>query len=220
MLTFLKLFAIAVLFIQIIIIRINILSGLIIATELIVLMNAPSIKIKQLFKKNIFIISFPIFFGLFAFISGIMAHNLNNKKIFEIILKIIFTFNCIYPGLCWIGQKGLMLIINAVPSERLNLFFIFFIKTIEYLTRTHSRILNQLSVRLNLNYSGKFLIAKYYVRNMIFKELYAFSHNQAAFYTRISEVPQFYAARENAGLADIIALFAIFAGAVTSVILQ
>ncbi|MFH0977402.1 MAG: hypothetical protein V1874_16610 [Spirochaetota bacterium] len=219
MLIFIKSFTIILLFFQIILSETDILSVIIITIELIALISASSLGIQQLLKKNIIILGFSMFFGLFAFISGTLAQNLNSKEIIKIIIKIIFSFNCIYYGLRWIGKNGLIRIINAVPTERLNLFIIFFIKTLEYLIRTHNGILNQLRVRINLNYSGRLLIARYYVRNMIFKELYAYNHHQAAFYTRITEIPRIYVSKDNAGIYDIIALSALFAGTLTIIII-
>ena len=212
MLTISKFCAIAALFIQILTLRSDMISLLIIMIELIALINASSIKALQLLKNNFFIISFSLFFGLFAFISGTMANDLNTKNIILIIIKIVFTFNCIYSGIQWIGRRGLISIINGLPSKRIYLFIIFFIKTADSLIRTHNRILNQLKARLILNYSGKILIARYYIQNMIFKELYAINHHQAAYYTRISVVPKLYINNENAAIPDIIALSVIIAG--------
>lgn len=211
MLTF-KLIGLIVLFIQIITLEFNIVHFSFIVLELAAIIKAARIKAILLLRRNFIILSFSIFFGIFIIVSSLVNNGLNIKQTCDIIIKMFFTFNCIFISGTWIGRKGLMRIINRMRSDRIFLFIIFFIKITEYLVRTHGKIINQLKARLDFSYSNKFLIARYYGQNLIYKELYALHHYQAAFYTRISgRVPVFFE-NENAGFSDIAAFIVLLIG--------
>lgn len=213
MLTCLKLFMVALLFIQILTLSLNIPLVLLAAFELIVLVKVSSVKYQYFIKKNILIISFSFFFGLFAVISGFVTNEMNIKKITETTIKIVFIFNCIYTGTHWIGRKGILKAIDSLPSNRLFIFIILFIKNFDFLIRTHLKIIYSLKSRLSFTNPEKLIVARYYFSNLIHKELYAFNKHQAAFYTRLSgDRPMLYVESEDLRLSDIAVILCILAG--------
>ena len=175
------------------------------------------LNIKQILFRNIPILSFAIFFSIFFFFSAWLKGEAPDFYLLSVTtLKIIFVFNIMFAGTSWLGREGLLFLIKIVPTDRMKLFFILLYRSVNGLRRNSSGIANQIRSRLDLKGRDKLLVPRYYVRNLIMKDLYAFHHNQAALVSRIgmegsrlSVCPQSGVAVKDAVVAAVI-ISAIF----------
>lgn len=136
--------------------------------------------------RNIPIISFAVFFSLFILFSAWLRNTPPNYVLlFMTAAKIIFIFNIMLAAVAWLGRNGLLFILKHIPSRRLKLFLMLLCRSIGGLRRNSAGIANQLRSRLDLSGRERFLIPRFYVRNLIMKDLYSFHHNQAALVSRL-----------------------------------
>ncbi|MBN2041144.1 MAG: hypothetical protein JW864_13965 [Spirochaetes bacterium] len=212
MLIILKLAVIILLLVQILTVRLNITDTAAVAAELAVLLYFSPSGAAVIFRKNIMAVSTAFFFGCFAFISQLITKSVNGEQIALLTVRIFFVFNSILLMKYWIGRSGLISIISGIPFQHLRMFFILFMKITDFLLKSHTEILNRLKTRLDFNFSGKMLFARYYIQNLIQTEFYAYHNYQAALYTRLlGGSHELYSAKEKISFSSFI-LFLVAAG--------
>lgn len=212
MLTPVKVCAIALMLLQVFLLTEYPVQIAIVMCALAAMFWCVSISVRQLLLRNSVIAAFAATFAGFAVVSGLISQTLDFRRIIEIVAKILLTFNCLYLGGLWLGREGLMRIVNAMPSERLRLYCVLFYRTAGIFVRAHGRILNQLRSRLDFTFRNRLLIARYYMQNLMFKELYAYHHYQSALYSRVHGTPSLHVDARKPSLHDITAIVIIIAG--------
>ena len=156
--------------------------------SIMLLFYAGAISVRQFLLRNMPIVSFAVIFSFFILFSAWLSNKPPDMHLlYSTAAKIIFMFNIILAGTAWLGRDGLLFLVKHVPSPRFKMFFILLWRSINGLRRNSAGIVNQIRSRLDLNGRDKYLIPKFYVRNLIMKDLYAFHHNQAAVVSRLGE---------------------------------
>jgi len=141
---------------------------------------------KHVLKRNIFIISFSLFFSVFVYLSAVIESTpfLWDDTLMTV-LKIIFIYNTVLPGTGWIGTSGLIYFLNIFPSERIRLFLLLLYRSVKNFIFIHKDIIYSINSRIDLKSADKFLIPKYYLQNIITKDLYDYHLYQASLAVRI-----------------------------------
>ncbi len=139
----------------------------------------------RLMARNTLVFLFAFFFMTMAAISAIVRGQVPSYAVAELGIRIVLVFNAVFLGGRWIGAFGLLRIIDAVPSERVRLFMILLIKRAHSLLAANRTVVDQLISRLDMTQKDRRVIARYYIQNMIFRELRSIRYLQAALYTRL-----------------------------------
>ncbi len=143
------------------------------------------IRAGELIRKNIVFMSFIISLAVLQILSGIVHDGIRWDRIVLISFKSIMIFNIACLSGAWIGRGGMMDMVSAVPGQRVKLFLILFYRTVKTFLRTSRMILFQVRSRMDLTVRTRLMLAQYYVRNLLVKELYSYHFHQAALYTRL-----------------------------------
>ncbi len=172
----------------------------------------------ELIRKNIIFISFIISLVLLQVLSGIIHDGIRWDRIVLISFKSIMIFNIAYLSGAWIGRRGMMDMVSAVPSQRVKLFLILFYRTVKTFLRTSRMVIFQVRSRMNLTARTRLVLARYYVRNLLVKELYSYHFHQAALYTRLPGRTTFRACPQRITIHDTL-LAAFIAATSTAAII-
>lgn|GEM_PF-2836814 len=155
---------------------------------IVLMMYLVKADLDEILKKNILIVTFMIFFNTFIFISCLIEDRVVDfSYVISVSLSIFFVFNILIYGVKWLGKQGFLYIVNFFWSGRLKLFFLLFFRAVHNFKRVHSHVYYQIQSRIDVNSRDRYLIPRYYVQNIIAKELYAFRSNQAALISRLPE---------------------------------
>ncbi len=152
-------------------------------------------------QRNVFILIFIIIFSSFALISGYLNSYIDYGIIALTSVKILLIYNIVYIGGYWLGKNGFLYIVNSMPFFRLKLYLLFLYNILTSFIRRNQLIVYQLKSRLDLS-KKKSYIARYYIQNLIMKEMYTIHLNQAAIITRINSDFDLYAITEKLKLHD------------------
>lgn len=166
------------------------------------------IPVKEILKRNIIILSFLLFYIIFGVLSAIIS-NTGYNSIIITSLKIILIFNTIWFAFKWTASEGIINLIALIPSERLKLYFLLLAKGIYLFRRNSEIIIMQIRSRLYRNRKNNKLLARYYTRNMIFKELYSLQYIQASLYTRLPVKINILSMKSYTGPAELLIPFSI-----------
>ncbi len=161
-------------------------------------------RMKIYFKKSAIIIGFASAYVVFATLTRALQGDLSMATILLTGLKIILVYWVVLFAGPWLGKNGIKGVVSMMPSLRLRLFLILFIRTVGSLVKSHTSIVNQLRSRMRPSYNSRLLIARYYVQNLIEKELYSYQFHQAAILTRITADPEIYVAPERVRPAHLV----------------
>jgi hypothetical protein len=148
--------------------------------------------------KNIFILSFTLFYLAFTLASGMLRDELPPPDVLLVAARIILVYNAVLLSGRWLGANGTQALIRAIPSARIRLFLLMFLRTFGHFRRSHRSVADHVRSRITPSLGAKVIVARYYLQNLIEKELYAYRYHQAAALTRITSVPEIYAAGEPA----------------------
>lgn|GEM_PF-2173181 len=176
----------------------------IIAVVLCILAIQLRIKPVEFAKRNVFIIVFTIIFSSFALISGCLSDKIEYAQIAGNAVKILLVFNIVYVGSLWAGKNGFLCLLNAMPFMRVKVFFLILHNMVLSFIKRSGLIRYQLTSRLDLS-RQKGLVARYYVQNLLMKELYSIHLNQASIITRLHSDFDVYCTPENMKISDGIA---------------
>ncbi|HSV95685.1 MAG TPA: hypothetical protein VLM75_01995 [Spirochaetota bacterium] len=193
------------------------LSLPVIATTLVMYaLIVPAVRVMpaELLARNIFIALSAVFFMLMAAVSSLLRGDMVNMHVPELGARIVLIFNAIFLGGRWIGNAGVLRLVDSLPSERLRLFMLLIIKQAHSLLAANRVVINQLRCRLDMTKRDRLLVARFYVQNMVYGELRSYRHLQAALYTRLPERLWVYHRPETFGAMDaLIAAVAILCAA-------
>lgn len=156
-------------------------------------------------KRNLFILSFVFIFSSFAALSGYLIGDIDYREIALTSVKIILIYNTIYIGGYWLGKNGFLSIVDTVPCFRVKLYLLLMYNILSSFIKRNQLIMHQLKSRLDLSHQ-RGLIARYYVQNLIVKELYSIHLNQAAIVTRLHSDFDLYVPSEKLKIHDVIVL--------------
>jgi len=162
------------------------------------------IKPVEFARRNIFIIVFTIIFSSFALISGYLNDKIEYAQIAANAVKILLIFNIVYIGSLWSGKNGFLCLLNAMPLLRIKVFLLILHNMVLSFIKRSGLILYQLRSRLDLS-RQRGLVARYYVQNLLMKELYSIHLNQASIITRLHSDFDIYCMPEKMKISDGIA---------------
>lgn len=181
--------------------KIDIASSVFIIVFFIILKFSIPININTILMDNVFFASFVLFYLLFGFLSSFI-NGASPAVLYATALKIFIALNIIRFSVRWIGSAGILSLIGLIPSEKLKLYLILTSKGI-YLFRRNSRmIIMQIKSRLEPCRKNRRILARHYIHNMIFRELYTIQYLQASLYTRLPEKIKVYPYHGKPGLQE------------------
>ena len=135
----------------------------------------------SLFFKNIPMFLFAAVFFIFMFFPTMRLTADNFLTLF----KIILIFNISLAASAWLDRSGFLFCLRLIPIQRIKLFLILLSRSLGAFKRNTKAAATGVQLRIELNGKQKLLLPKYYTRSLIMKELYSFSHSQAALVSRI-----------------------------------
>lgn len=183
-------------------------AGVLVFFFLVIAAMDSSVRAGEIFRRNLVIFSFIIFYTIFAIITVFVSGG-SYCTIAWISLKIILIYNVIWLSSVWLGTKGMLVLMSLIPSESIRLYLTLVAKGISVFKRNSGMIVMQIKSRLEPGRKGKRILARYYIRNMIFRDIYSVHNLQAALYSRLPERLYIHAPVVNPGLADGIIWVAI-----------
>ncbi len=142
--------------------------------------------IKTVIRSNYVIMFFACVFTFFTLFSGYLKGKPDIETAFYTFLKIILVFNVINAGYRWVGKRGILVLLDILPVWRMKVYLLLLIKTLAVIFKTIPESITQVSLRLHPSSYRKIIIARYYVQNIIYKELYTVQHIQTAAHLRIT----------------------------------
>ncbi len=177
------------------------------------------IRAGELIRKNIIFMCFIIPLVLLQVLSGAVHDGVRWERIVLISYKSIMIFNIVYLSGAWIGRRGMMDIVSMVPGQRVKLFLILFYRTAKTFLRTSRMVIFQVRSRMDITARTRLLLARYYVQNLLVKELYSYHFHQAALYTRLPGRIKLSACPQRITIHDaLLAAFIAAASAATLII--
>ncbi len=139
-------------------------------------------------RRNIFIIVFIAFYCGAVYISSLIeTKDVECIPVLVIVMKTFFVYNVILLTMSWGGSRGVAFLLGRISSLRLQLYFILLYRGVVHYRKVSRHVYYQVQSRLHSRREMRRLIPRYYVQNIIAKELYAFQHNQAALVARLPE---------------------------------
>ena len=135
----------------------------------------------RLFLRNIPILFFMGVFFIFMFFPA-MTFNVDKLLI---LFRIILIFNIFLATSAWFGRSGFLFCLKLVPVQRIKLFLLLLSRSLGAFGKNARAAAIGVRLRIELTGRQKLLVPKYYVRNLIMKELYSFYHSQAALISRL-----------------------------------
>ena len=171
-------------------------------------------------KKNLLIFMFTAFFCGLALVSGMFRGEIEYSVIALDAMRILLMFNLLYAGVRWIGREGGYRIIAAMPSLRVRMFFVLFGRNFVSIARAHRSILDHLRSRLDFRWKNRILIARYYLQNIIEKEMYAYRYHQAVLVARLSQEPPLVLEPETFKAVELFPVMAVTALSAAMLLLQ
>lgn len=131
---------------------------------------------------------------------------------FLFFIKIFVVLNLVSSGLSWIGLPGFAFLVSHAPAGRVRLFILFLRQTAQRLILNSRLIARVIMTRVRIHGAGRVLIARYYTRNFIMKELYSIHLLQASAVMRAYDEMTVYVERQIPTCVD----FAAFISSVAS----
>lgn len=183
-------------------------AGVLVFFFLAIVSPGSSVRAVEIFRRNLVIFSFIIFYTVFGIITVFISGG-SYCSIAWISLKIILVYNVIWMSLRWLGTTGMLVLMDLIHSENIRLYLTLVAKGISVFKRNSGMIIMQIRSRLEPGRNGKRILVRYYVRNMIFRDVYSVHYLQAALYSRLPERLYIHAPGIKPGLADGIICIAI-----------
>jgi hypothetical protein len=183
-------------------------AGALILLFLFIVSLDSSIRTAEIFRRNLVVLSFIIFYSVFGTITVFTAGG-SYYTVSLISLKIILIFNIIWLSLRWLGTNGILCFMKAIPSEKIRLYLMLVAKGILVFKRNSDMIVMQIRSRLEPGRKSRGILVRYYIRNMIFRDIYSLHYLQAALYSRLPERLSVHTYGIKTGTADRIITIAI-----------
>ena len=166
---------------------------------------------KHLLARNVPVALFAVFFMGMAALSAAVRGDAPSAAVAVLGARIVLVFNAAYLGGRWIGRFGLFRLVDVIPSERVRLFLVLLVKQAHSLLAANRGVIDALRSRLVMDRRGRRIVARYYVQNMVFRELRSIRNLQAALYARLPDTLNLYHRPAVFGPADaLIAAAALF----------
>jgi len=166
---------------------------------------------KRLLIRNVPVTLFAVFYMGMAGLSAALRGDAPSSAVAALGARIVLVYNAVYLGGLWMGRYGLLRLIDFIPSVRVRLFLVLLIKQAHSLLAANRGIIDSLRSRLDMDRRGRSIVARYYVQNMVFRELRSIRNLQAALYARLTDSLTLYHRPAAFGPADaLIALAALF----------
>ncbi len=145
------------------------------------------VPVSRLAFRNAVVLGFAVFFMLAAAASALLRGEGALAPAARLAARTLLVFNAAYLGGEWIGRHGLLRVIDGIPSERVRLFLVLLARAVASFARNSGMIVMQLKSRIGLTARTRLLVARYYAQNLVYYELYALRHSQAALFSRLPE---------------------------------
>ncbi|MCL1865450.1 MAG: hypothetical protein FWF73_06530 [Spirochaetes bacterium] len=169
-----------------------------------------------LFFKNIPMFFFAAVFFVFMFFPGM---TLSADK-FLTLFKIILIFNISLAASSWLGRGGFLFCLKFISVQRLKLFLLLLSRSLASFERNVRAAAVGVQLRIELTGKQKLLVPKYYVRNLIMKELYSFQHSQAALASRLYDHNVTIYARNGFAVKDLLSVCVMASAAFADIFIQ
>ncbi|HDP81239.1 MAG TPA: hypothetical protein ENN21_10405 [Spirochaetes bacterium] len=163
---------------------------------------------RSVLRGNLFIIVFAFVFMIFGLVSGLIEGVVDYERIVRTSASILLIFNIMYSLKLWMGKNGTLSIINSMPSTRLKVYLMLMWTILAAMRRSVPRIVHQVRARVELSTANRWLIARYYIQNLISKELFIMRNLQVSAYLRFQNDISLWTEREVLSVADIVVLSA------------
>lgn len=137
--------------------------------------------------RNAIVLGFAVFFTLVAAASALLRGEGALLPATRLAARTLLVFNAAYLGGEWIGKAGLLRVIDGLPSERVRLFLVLLARAVASFVRNSGMVVMQLKSRIGFTARTRLLVARCYAQNLVFYELYALRHSQAALFSRLPE---------------------------------
>jgi hypothetical protein len=163
---------------------------LFIIIPMIILFISSGITIKSLVSKNIIITISSLSFSVFIAISALIEGGSPEAGIIAaFIIKTVLIFNLILMGAAWLGTPGFLWFLGLIPSRGVQVYFLLFYRGISGFKRISSLVVHQIRSRVNIRSGEKYLVPRYYIYNMMMKEINMLTYYQAALASRNNPIP-------------------------------
>lgn len=172
---------------------------------------------KHLLARNVPVALFAVFFMGMAALSAAVRGEAPSSAVAALGVRIVLVFNTAFLGGRWIGRFGLLRLFDCIPSERVRLFLVLLVKQAHSLLGANRGVIDVLRSRLVMDRRGRRMVARYYVQNMVFRELRAIRNVQAALYARLLDTLTLYHRPAVFGPADVLVATAALLCAVAAV---
>ena len=147
-------------------------------------------KIKELISKNIIIIISALSFSIFIAISALIeGRNPDFNMILAFSIRTVLIFNLIMTGAAWLGTPGFLWFLGLIPSRAIQAYFLLFYRGISVFKRISPLVIHQIRSRINIQSGEKYLVPRYYIYNMMMKEINMLTYYQAALASRTNPIP-------------------------------
>ncbi len=144
------------------------------------------IRLGQLIKRNILIVSFAMMLAFFQVLSSVIDGSPVDLVFMGVTFaRIFFVYNMIMTSMAWMGTSGFLWLVYAIRSERIRLFLLLFSRTVHMFMKRNRHIIFQLQSRIDTGSRKKYLVPRYYVQNLVAGELYSLQHYQSGLITRV-----------------------------------
>lgn len=159
----------------------SVLAIAVVAMFLVFFLNhSSSDGVRALIRKNALFLMFAAMFSVFFIATARLEGHLDWRAAFLFFIRLLVILNLISSGLSWIGLPGFALVVNNAPQGRIRLFMVFLRQTAQRLILNSRLISRVIMARMRIHGAGRVLIARYYTRNFIMKELYSIHLAQAS----------------------------------------
>jgi len=169
-----------------------------------------------LFFKNAPMFFFAAVFFIFMFFPTM---TLTTDKLLTL-LRMILIFNISVATSAWLGRGGFLFCLKVISIQRIKLFLLLLSRSLGAFEKNAKAAARWVRLRIELTGNQKLLIPKYYVRNLIMKELYSFQHSQAVLVSRLHDDNLAIYARNRFAVKDLLLACAIISVAFADIFIQ
>lgn len=125
------------------------------------------------------------FFALAALVSSALRGVVDTPGALRLFLSIAGVLLAVRLGIVWAGRPGGLSLLRAIPSQRIRIYLLVLSTTLARLMSGNALAVHALTARLGGVHRNGLTIARWYVQNLIARELYALHWYQAVMATRI-----------------------------------
>jgi len=165
-------------------------------------------KLKNLIYANILVLIFTGSFITFIIISSFIESSVPEPlMIISFALKTVLIFNLLRLTIAWLGTPGLLWIISLIPWRGIQVYILLFFRGVSHFRRINSLVFHQIKSRINISSREKYLIPRYYLYNIMMKEINMLAYYEAALASRRGQIPACYSVSLQESLAGAAVIF-------------